>query len=503
MNAKKHAFRIVSLGIAMLLAAGMAGRCRKPQFEPTWESLENYRCPKWFRDAKLGIFICWNPYTVPAVDDWYARHMYMQGHRQYQYHLDHYGHPSKFGYKDIIALWKGEKFDADRMVRLFKQAGAKYIVPMAVHHDNFDLWDSRYHRWNSVNMGPKKDIVGLWREASLKHGLRFGVTTHLARSYNWLNTSKGCDSEGPYAGLPYDGADPDYADLYHEPHGDTSKRYPRNPSESWKREWFTRIKDLVDQHHPDLLYFDGGVPFGKIGLEMIAYYFNDNMRRHNGRLEAVFNIKNMPDGQHGEYRDGMCVLDLERGMLGSIRPLPWQNDTSIGPWFWTRDAKYKSPDAIIDAFVDIISKNGNLLLNVPPKADGMLDDEAEKILAELGAWTAVNGEAVYSSRPWRIYGEGPTAFEGGYFKETTKPFTASDIRFTTKGDVLYAFFLDWPLDGVVTVRSLSQGRVPREISKITLLGHDGDVQWSRDRGGLTVRLPSQRPCDYAYALKIE
>jgi len=474
------------------------------KFQPAWESLQQYECPEWFRDAKLGIFICWGPYTVPAVGDWYARHMYIEQHPKYKYHLEHYGHPSQFGYKDIIPLWKGEKFDADKLVKLFKQAGAKYIVPMAMHHDNYDQWNSMHQRWNSVNMGPKKDVMGLWREATLRHGLRFGMTTHLARSYSWLNTSKGSDKKGPYAGVPYDGADLNYEGLYHERHADTTKRYPRNPSEKWKRIWYLRIKDLVDNYQPDLLYFDGGVPFDQVGRRMVAYFYNENMRRHGGRLEAVLNIKHWPDGSHGGYREGMAVLDLERGMLTDIRDEPWQNDTSIGPWFYTKGAKYKSVDAIIDAFVDIVSKNGNLLLNISPKADGTIDAQAETILREMGKWMDVNGEAIYGTRPWKIYGEGPTVVEAGNFKEQTKPSTAQDIRFTTKGDYLYAICLGWPGDGaILAVKSLATERRPHEISEVKLLGYGGPVKWRRDSEALKIQLPAQKPGDYAFAFKIK
>lgn len=389
-------------------------------------------------------------------------------------------------------------------MRLFKQAGAEYIVPMAMHHDNFDLWDSKHQRWNSVNMGPKKDIIGMWRAATLNYGLRFGVTTHLARSYSWFQTSHGADKEGPYAGVPYDGADPKHKDLYHETHRDTTRRYPRNPSEAWKQSWFNRIKDLVDQHRPDLLYFDGGVPFGEVGLRMVAHFYNQNMAWHDGRLEAVFNIKNHPNTEHGEYCDGMCVLDMERGMLGDIRELPWQNDTSIGPWFWTDPPDYKSADAIIDAFIDIVSKNGNLLLNVPPKADGTLDAKAEQILVDLGMWMDVNREAISGTRPWTTYGEGPTAVSEGNFKEYEEPFTAEDFRFTTKGNTLYAICLGWPGNGVTaTIRSLSTKQELAPIARITLLGHDGEIEWSRDADGLTLRTPAAKPCDSAYSFKIE
>jgi len=474
------------------------------KFDATWESLEQYECPQWFRDAKFGVFICWNAYTVPAAGDWYARNMYIEGHRQYNYHCEHFGHPSKFGYKDIIRLWKGENFDADKLVALFQEAGAKYIVPMAMHHDNFDLWNSKYHRWNSVNMGPKIDIVGAWRKATRKRGLRFGVTTHLARSYSWFQTSHGADKKGPYAGVPYDGNDPKYWDLYHPPFPDHGSAYPRNPPEKWKREWFNRLRDLLDQHHPDLFYFDGGIPFGRVGRELVAYYYNENQKWHDGKLEAVMNIKNISDARHGQYLEGVAVLDMERGVQRDVRPQPWQTDTSIGDWFWTKGDRYKSTATIIHTLADIVSKNGNLLLNVPPRADGTLDDRAEEMLHQIGAWLRVNGEAIYGTRPWKTYGEGPTrTARAANFNERWQPFTPNDIRFTRKANALYAIVLGWPGAGkTVTIRSLADTETSVRIGKVTLLGRAGELKWSRDSDGLYIQLPEQPPCDYAVTLKI-
>lgn len=501
MHRQGHILLVVAL---IVLAAGCSRQMSVKKFEPTWESLQQYECPEWFRDAKLGIFMHWGPCSVPGVDDWYGRNMYIEGHRTYQHHVKTYGHPSKFGYKDIIALWKAEKFDPDRLVRLYKKAGAKYVVPVASHHDNFDLWDSTHHRWNSVKKGPHKDIVGMWKKACDKHGLWFGASVHLVRSYSWLNVSKGSDKKGPYAGVPYDGTDPKYADLYHEKHEDTSYRYPKNPSEAWKQSWFNRTKDLVDKYRPDLLYFDGSVPFGEVGLRMVAYYYNQNIAWHGGKLQAVFNIKNHPDKQHGEYRDGMCVLDMERGVLGGIRAEPWQNDTSIGPWYYRPNPRYKSVDAIVDGFVDIVSKNGNLLLNIPLKPDGAVDRGSEKILVELGKWMDINGEAIHDTRPWTVFGEGPTVVPEGNFKERTKPFSSGDIRFTTKGNSLYAICLDWPgNEAWVTIKSLSTKDQIGEISKIMLLGHDGRLNWQRHSEGLKIQMPSQKPCEHAFAFRIE
>ena len=476
-------------------------------FEPTWESLEQYRCPNWFRDAKFGIWTCWGPHTVPGADDWYARNMYIEGSPTYEHHVKTYGHPSKFGFKDFIPLWKGEKFDPDRLAALFKQAGAKYLATLASYHDNFDCFNSKYHGWNSVNMGPKKDIAGLWRQAALKHGLRFAVTEHLERSYSWFNVNKGHDKKGQYAGVPYDGNDPKYASFYFEPHEDMNMAYPVSPPESWKQNWFRRIKDLVDSYQPDLLYTDGGIPFGETGRQLLAHFYNQNMKWHGGRLEAVYNIKNInhlfPEYSHGDYRDGVCVEDLERGVLSEIKVRPWQTDTSVGHWFWFKDDKYRPVANVIHTLADIVGKNGNLLLNFPLRPDGTLDPEPEKILSDLAKWMEVNSRAIHGTRPWAVYGEGPTASGGGNFKERLAPFTASDVRFTTNAGQLYAILLGWPEEDV-KIKSLGTAANlwQKKISRIRMLGSGEKIQWSRDSEYLMIRKPQQKPCEHAVVFEI-
>ena len=477
---------ILTAGLALLIC-GCAVTRNTEKFEPTAESLRQYKCPEWFRDAKFGIFVCWNPYTVPAADDWYARHMYIQGHRQYNYHVQYYGHPSKVGYKDIIKLWKGENFDPDALVSLFKRAGARYIVPMANHHDNFDLWDSKHHKWNSVNYGPKKDIIGMWRKATLKHGLRFGVTEHNARSWSWFQTNKGADKKGPLKGVPYDGNDPKYQALYLPASDDTNFRTPLNPPESWRKEWLARTKDLIDRYQPDHMYFDGAIPFagddnGKTGMELIAHYYNQSMRWHDGRLEGVMCTKWIPD--HGILIKGITTIDHERTRSEQIEVEPWQTDTSIGPWFWTRGAKYRSANLIVHELVDIVSKNGNLLLNVPPKADGTLDDRAVQILKNIGKWMDINGEAIYGTRPWNTFKDG-------------------DVRFTCKGRHLYAIALKWPGAGkTLTISSLKKVQGGKKISEVVLLGHKGKLLWKHTGEGLAIVAPDKEPCQYAYSFRI-
>ena len=463
-------------------------------FEPTLDSFKNYQYPEWFRDAKLGMWAHWGPQAVPMMGDWYAKHIYVQGHPQYQHHLENYGHPSKTGYKDIIPLWKAEKWDPDRLMAMYKKAGAKYFVSMGSHHDNFYLWNSKLHKWNAVNMGPHRDVVGDWQKAAKKLGLKFGVSEHLGASFTWFQDSHKSDKTGPLAGVPYDGANPQWQDLYHFPAepGDTGW-YSTNPK--WQHQWFERIRELVDNYQPDLLYTDGGVPFGnEIGRSMIAHLYNSSVARNHGKTEVVYTCK--------QQSNGMWVEDLERGVMPGIRPYPWQTDTSIGDWYYNKNWKYRGADWVIHMLVDIVAKNGNLLINVVQRPDGSLDPEAEKILDEMATWIAINGEGIYGTRPWLVHGEGPVRAKGGHFGEDFK-YSAKDIRFTSKGDrTLYAFALGYPDDGKLVIRSLAKfPGVTGAIEKITLLGA-GAVQFTHDAEALTVQLPAQKPCDYAVALKI-
>ena len=481
----------------------MPGGVRDEVFDATWESLQSYECPAWFRDAKLGIFLHWGPSSVAAADDWYGRHMYVQGHPAYEFHVRTYGHPSKFGFKDLIPLWKAENFDPDHLVRTFRQAGAGYIVPVASFHDNYDLWNSAHQWWNSVNVGPKKDICALWKRAALDHGLRFGVSTHMDRVPSWFNTSRGSDSSGPLAGVPYDGSDPANAALYGPPNDEGMEwaYLPRNAPESWKRTWHLRNRDLIDNYRPDLLYFDGGIPYVEQGLELVSHFYNENTRWHDGRLEAVLNIKKTRVS--GAYREGMCVQDLERSKLEGIKAEPWQTDTSIGTWFWRRDGVYEPSRVIIQMLADIVSKNGNLLLNIPLRPDGTLDDGSAAILSDMARWMSTAGEAIFGTRPWIAHGEGPTRVVEEYSEEVTERFTPRDFRFTTLGDVLYAICMEWPTDGeAVTVESLS-GQRGSAVSRVSLLGYGGPLSWQTTAKGLRVELPRQESREGAFALKIE
>lgn len=473
-------------------------------FEGTRESLLKYSCPDWFRDAKLGIYMHWGPYSVAERGEWYARRLYLEGEPDYEHHCKTYGHPSEFGYKDFVPKWKAENWDPDALVSLFANAGARYFCPCAVHHDNFDLWNSTHQRWNSVNMGPKKDIVGIWRETTLRHGLRFGVTTHLARSYSWMNVANQADTAGAKAGVPYDGGSEAGHGLYPQKNPDVSQRQPANAPKDWRDHWALRIKDLVDNYHPDHLYFDAAIPFigddhGRTGMDVISHFYNHNMEMHDGRQEGVMCVKERP--HVGFWAEGLVTTDYERGKANDIKPEPWQTDDSIGPWGYVAGAPYMTTDAVIDKFIDIVSKNGNLLLNIPIKADGTLDDRATSVLEGMGEWLEINGEGIYGTRPWIVFGEGDTQIP---HRALESPCTAKDIRYTVKGDNLYVFLLDWPgHDEPYDISYLAPTNyyVDR-ILKVELLGHAGALDWKQTARALSVTLPEKKPCECAYALKL-
>jgi alpha-L-fucosidase len=470
-------------------------------FQGTVESLKTYQTPQWFRDAKFGIWAHWGPQAVPRRGDWYARWMYVPGHPHYAHHLEHYGHPSTFGYKDVIALWKAEKFDPESLMEQYAAAGAKYFVSMGVHHDNFDLWNSRHHRWNALAMGPKRDIVGAWRDAARRRGLKFGVSEHLGASHNWWYPSHFYDQFWPKLGVNYDGADPQYADLYHPKHDEPFK----GNSDTWyttntvyQQLWFNRIRDLVDSYQPDLLYTDGGMPFGIFGRSLVAHYYNSSVAAH-GRVETVYNCKALGSG---EFYPEACVQDVERGVMSGINPLPWQTDTSNGDWFYADGYQYKTGPDVIRMLADIVSKNGNLLLNVVLYPDGSLPPESQSLLADLKAWMAVNAEAIHGTRPWNVYGEGPTETAAGAFKENAE-YTANDIRFTTRNKTLYAITLGEP-SGQVKIESLGQTAAhgQRRVKSVRLLGVKGSLRFQQTDAALIVDVPDELPTRHASVFRI-
>ncbi len=487
--------------LAFVLSFAMVSQLFAQTFKPTDESFKQYKYPEWFRDAKFGIWAHWGPQAVPRQGDWYARQMYEEGSADYKYHVAHYGHPSKFGYKDIIPLWKAERWNPDQLMALYKKVGARYFVSMATHHDNFFLWDSKIHKWNSVKMGPKKDVVGLWQKAAQKEGLRFGVSEHLGASYTWFQKSRGADKTGPLAGVPYDGTNPEFEELYHPKTTPDDKEWLTNNPENQKN-WLACITELIDNYKPDLLYSDSELPFGEVGRTMLAHYYNQDIAKNGGKLNAVYTCKMRPS-------NGKWVQDVERGVLDSISPFPWQTDTSIGDWYYRTGQKYRTGLEVIQMLVDIVSKNGNLLINVVQTPEGDLEPDVLAILDVIGKWTPANGEGIYGTRPWKVYGEGPATLKNqlkGQFGglSDVRPYEASDIRFTTKGETLYAFCMSAPAsDILITSLGKTSKLNSKAVASVKMLGSNEKLAWKQEAGALVITKPSKLPEWQVVTFKIE
>ncbi|MFC4596872.1 alpha-L-fucosidase [Cohnella hongkongensis] len=466
-------------------------------FAADWDSLKNYKVPRWYADAKFGIFIHWGVYAVPAFQtEWYARKMYIEGSEEYEHHRKTYGPQENFGYKDFIPQFTAEKFDAEQWASLFKRAGASFVVPVAEHHDGFAMYDNPFSEWNAARMGPKRDIIGELAAAVRRHYMTFGVSSHRAENWWYFNGGRQ---------IPSDVQDPKYADLYGpaQPcYGDLDYPLPIvQPNEEFLDDWLVRTCDLIDRYGPQLLYFDWWIeqPAFKPYLQKLAaHYYNRAAQWDRG---VVVNYK------FDAFEQGTAVYDVERGQLEGIHPEVWQTCTSVGETAWCHiaDHKYKTSTTLIGDLVDVVSKNGTLLLNIGPRADGTIPEEEQALLLEIGEWLSVNGEAIYGTRPWKVYGEGPTRIVKGMFNDTKRqPYGAEDIRFTTRGSHLYATVLGWPEDGRARIRTLSSSSAEyaSDIQAVELLGWKDKLQWERTEEGLIVRLPeawSDRP---AFSLKV-
>ena len=510
----------------------------KGKFQPTWKSLENYQVPEWFKNAKFGIWAHWGPQCVEGSGDWMARSMYLEGTSEYKHHVEHYGHPSEVGFKDIIPLFKAENWNPDELVAFYKKIGAQYFFALGNHHDNFDLWDSKYQPWNSVNMGPEKDILKGWEKAARKHGLYFGVSLHADHAWSWYETAQRHDTQGPKKGVPYDGkltkADGkgkwwegyDPQDLYAQNHPLSQNSWDNGaihrqwawgngvclPTQEYCTNFYNRTLDVINRYNPDLLYFDVTVapfyPISDAGLKIAAHFYNHNMSTQKGKLNAVMFGKMLDADQRKAL-----VWDVERGAPNKIIDESWQSCSCLGGWHYSTSVydnnQYKSASDVVKLLVDIVSKNGNLLLSVPLRADGTFDEKEEKILNEFGAWMNINKEAIYDTRPWKVFGEGPIAEgnvqlkaqgfnEGAYSKADAK-----EIRFTQTEKNLYATVLEWPEDGKILIKSLAEGNelYPNKISKVELLGY-GKVPFSRTDKGLIVNIPNKSLKNIAPVFKI-
>ncbi|HZR38552.1 MAG TPA: alpha-L-fucosidase [Ktedonobacteraceae bacterium] len=466
--------------ISQVIAAG--------PFGASWEALKGYSVPAWYEDAKFGIFIHWGVYSVPAFDnEWYPRNMYVQGSKAFRHHQETYGPQSQFGYKDFILLFTAEKFDADHWANLFRKAGAQFVVPVAEHHDGFAMYDCSFSEWNAAKMGPKRDIIGELAAATRRQWLVFGLSSHRAEHWWFFNGGLAFDS---------DVQDAHYAGLYGPAQ---SEAMP--PNEEFLDDWLARTCELVDKYQPQLVWFDWWIeqPIFRPYLQRFAsYYYNRGAQWQRG---VAINYK------HQAFPEEAAVFDVERGQLADLRPRFWQTDTAVSKnsWGYIQNQDYKSVDAIVDDLVDIVSKNGALLLNIGPRPDGTIPEQEEEILLGIGRWLVTNGEAIYGTRPWKIFGEGPTQVVGGSFNDTKRAaFTGQDIRFTTRGEKLYAITLAWPDNGKVTIKSLAtdSGLFQRSIEKVELLGYAEALHWTRDTNGLTIQLPQNKPGEHAFTFRI-
>jgi len=472
-------------------------------YEPTWNSLLQHRTPQWFHEAKFGIYTHWGVYAVPARGPnatWYPYNMYREGTPQCEYHVKTYGGPEKSGYKDFIPQLTGEKFDPDEWAELFKKAGAQFAGPVGEHHDGFCMWDSRYTEWNAARMGPKRDVVGELEKAIRKQDMRFMVALHHAENW-WFF---------PHWKKEFDVSDPRYAGLYGELHnldkdpgegieGFEERFFAQDkPSKAFLDQWKGKTLEVIDKYQPDMLWFDFGL--GRIQenyrREMLAYYYN---RATEWGKEVLVTYK-------GHYLPpGAGVVDLELGRHDTLTYHEWLTDTTVDDgqgWGYLKETEYKSVKTLVHYLIDNVSKNGHLLLNVGPKPNGEIPEEAKELLVGIGEWLEVNGEAIYGTTPWMTYGEGPTEMPkaGPFMEDQEVEYTTQDIRFTVKDDVLYAISLGWP-DERVMIETLKHA-YESEIKSVSLLGADGKLEWSLTPEGLSITPPGEKPCDHAFVFKI-
>ena len=517
------------------LIPGMA----KGPFNPDWKSLQQYKVPQWYKNAKFGIWAHWGPQCQPERGDWYARGMYQEGSDQYKFHIEKYGHPSKFGFKDVINEWKAEQWNPDELMALYKRTGAQYFVALANHHDNFDLYNSSYQPWNSTKMGPRKDIVGGWAKAAKKQGITFGVSVHSAHAWSWLETAQRSDKSGPEKGVPYDGkttkadgsgkwwAGYNPQDLYEQDHALSENSQDNGmihkqwnwgngvnvPTKAYCDKFLNRTIELIDKYKPDLVYFDDTAlplwPISDAGLKIAAHMYNNSIKR-NGELRAVINGKILSDEQKK-----CLVWDIERGQSDKIEPDTWQTCTCIGSWHYDRRIYdkhgYKSAKNVIQMLADVVSKNGNLLLSVPLRGDGTIDSDERAIVEDIATWMTVNQECIYDTRPWKIFGEGPAQEHSaplsaqGFNEGKGKPFTAEDIRFTTKNGSLYAIILGIPGEELIIKSLSSDNRLigSEKIANVNLLGFNEKLNWEQTATGLKVTMPNTKPSNHTIVLKIK
>ncbi|MFI5193970.1 MAG: alpha-L-fucosidase [Chitinophagales bacterium] len=470
--------------ICFLINFSLQGQAQE-RYQATWESLSKYQTPDWFRDAKFGIFIHWGVYSVPAFgSEWYPRNMYDTASDEFKHHVATYGTQDKFGYKDFIPMFKAEKFDPVQWVTLFKKSGARYVVPVAEHHDGFAMYNTALSQWNAFNMGPKRDIIGELSKEIRKQGLIFGLSSH--RIEHWFFFNHGREFKS-------DVLDPKYADFYGPARQENETMTPE-----FMNDWLLRSTELVNKYQPQLFWFDWWIqqpalePYRK---SFASYYYNMGLQWNKG---VVINYK-----YDRSFPDGVAVLDLERGKLDSVRQLPWQTDDALGniSWGYIKNNTFKSARYVVTNLIDIVSKNGNLLLNIGPRSDGRITDEETQVLLGTGEWLDVNGDAIYGTRPWKLYGEGPTRSASGAFADQTIPFNAKDIRFTTKGDTLFVITLGLPTESIL-VKSLGIKMNHGLVADISMMGSTDKISWTQKNNALSIKPAAHYPSDFAVVYKV-
>lgn len=470
-------------------------------YKDDWASLHEYPIPKWYQNAKFGIFIHWGVYSVPAFgSEWYSRRMYLEGTKEFEHHVNTYGPQKEFGYKDFIPMFKAEKFDAGKWVELVLESGAKYVMPVAEHHDGFQMYDSELSEWCATKMGPKRDVLGELKEAAEKVGLVFCASSHRAENY-WFfagagNFDSGISGEGIIE--PYGCRDSAYSNP-DEQAKDTSVR-SKPATEEFMEDWLARTCELVDKYQPKIVYFDWWIQneyFKPYLKKFAAYYYN---RAAQWEEEVAINYKN------DAFAYTTAVFDVERGQLSGIRPRLWQTDTAAATnsWGYTENNLFKNPVDIVCNMIDIVSKNGCLLLNIGPRADGTITEEEQNILRSIGKWLRVNSESIYGTTYWKVFGEGPVQIAEGSFKDLDRmPFTSEDIRFTYKAPYIYANVLVWPKDGKVLIKSLGGKQFGDAIESISVLGYGNPVSYIHGEEALQIKVEGMIENEYPVCLKIK
>ncbi len=525
-----------NLLLTMLLSVGLTVNAQTTnvevetgQFSADWSSLSAWECPEWFKDAKFGIWAHWGPQCHAEAGDWYARFMYYAGSGAYNWHVSHFGNPSTFGLKDLCNDWKAQNWNPEELVNLYKSVGARYFMALGNHHDNFDLWNSPYQEWNSVNVGPKKDIVKGWSDACKKAGLPLGVSIHASHAWTWLEPSQNYDgnlTKEDGEGTWWEGMDPQ--ELYAQNHAHSTGWENSGtihsqwnwgngaslPSAAYKQKFQNRVLELINDYQPNMLYFDDtAMPFygcdDNVGKNILTHYYNKAASWSDGDPQVVVTGKQLTTEQKG-----YMMWDVERGIPDRKQDIYWQTCTCIGDWHYNQatynNGSYKSGATVIRMLVDIVSKNGNLLLSVPVKSDGTIDSKERAVLADIKAWMDINSESIYGTRTWKTFGEGPLAeaanpMNAQGFNEGQN-YSSQDVRFVQKDGTVYATIMQWPSGSTTTFTSFSllSPYYSGKVKSVRLLGA-GDVTFTQDKDGLTVSVPTTHPNAIApvYAITFE